>query len=230
MEIKWIGQSGYLLDDKTTRILIDPFLSDIVNRVSKRSRMVEPPFSPESFKGDAVICTHNHLDHLDPDAVSGFNKSMLFISPPSCKERLSGLGCQRIKTLSVGDSITVGSFTITAVSAFHTVEAIGLIVENNGVRMYFSSDTLFDERLFEIKKFEPDLMFICINGRLGNMNVDEAVRLTGIIGPRVGIPTHYGMFISNTEDPGKYISKVKRGFEMAFNKNYDINEILGGSV
>ena len=69
-------------------------------------------------------------------------------------------------------------------------------------------------------------MFICINGKLGNMNVSEAIKLTKIINPEVGIPTHYGMFESNTENPLNYISKINCGFEMEYNKEYHISEVV----
>ena len=69
-------------------------------------------------------------------------------------------------------------------------------------------------------------MFICINGKLGNMNVEEALKLTEILSPRVGVPTHYGMFESNTEDPEKYTSRVAHGFEMKHNTEYTAKEIL----
>ena len=69
-------------------------------------------------------------------------------------------------------------------------------------------------------------MFICINGRLGNMSVDDAIKLTKIINPKVGIPTHYGMFESNTEDPKNYTSKLKCGFEMEYNRSYSILEVI----
>lgn len=34
MKIKWIGQSGYIIKTETTEIIIDPYLSDVVNRVA----------------------------------------------------------------------------------------------------------------------------------------------------------------------------------------------------
>ena len=40
LAIKWIGQSGYVLSDGMTEICIDPYLSDVVNRVAQRPRMV----------------------------------------------------------------------------------------------------------------------------------------------------------------------------------------------
>ena len=64
------------------------------------------------------------------------------------------------------------------------------------------------------------------NGKLGNMNVSDAVKLTKIINPKVGIPTHYGMFASNTEKPVNYTSKLDCGFIMEYNKEYDVEEVL----
>ena len=58
------------------------------------------------------------------------------------------------------------------------------------------------------------------------MNVEEAVKLTEILSPRVGVPTHYGMFESNTEDPEKYLSRVAHGFEMKHNVSYSVGEVL----
>ena len=40
------------------------------------------------------------------------------------------------------------------------------------------------------------------------------------------IPTHYGMFESNTEDPQKYLSGISCGFEMKHNVEYSVKEIL----
>ena len=101
-----------------------------------------------------------------------------------------------------------------------------VVLQAEGLTLYFSGDTLYDEKLFDISRFSPDCTFICINGKLGNMNVEEAVKLTCIIDPKVGVPTHYGMFESNTEDPKKYTDAIKCGFEMKHNVKYDIYEVL----
>lgn len=226
MEITWIGQSGYLLQDHQTKILLDPYLSDVVNRVANRPRMIAPPFLPKDFRGDAVVCTHDHLDHLDPDSIAEFDKDMLFVAPPSCESHLIKLGCSKRSIVDVGDVIKINNFTVTAVPAFHTIKAIGLVVDWNGYRLYFTSDTLYDKRLEDMQKYKLDIMFICINGKLGNMDVDEAVRVTKAINPKVAIPTHYGMFESNTEDPKKYTSQLLNSFEMEFNTLYEIETIL----
>ena len=69
MKIKFLGQSGYLLKTENSEIIIDPYLSDSVNRVAGRPRVLPIPIDPQDINCDAVICTHNHLDHVDIDAI-----------------------------------------------------------------------------------------------------------------------------------------------------------------
>ena len=228
MIITWIGQSGYILKTSNTEIIIDPYLSDIVNKVANRPRMVEVPIKPQDIKADAIICTHNHLDHLDPEAIEKMNKLMLFVCPSYCEEKLKSLGCKKIQTLEVSQSITVGDFKLTAVYANHTVDTIGILAEANGKKLYFTSDTIYDEKLKEMSDYKLDIMFICINGKLGNMNVDEAIDITNDVKPKIAVPTHYGMFASNTENPKKFTSRISNGFEMKYNIEYNFTEINGG--
>ena len=53
-------------------------------------------------------------------------------------------------------------------------------------------------------------MFVCINGKWGNMNYKEAVKLTKEIKPKIVIPMHYGMFKENTVDPNLFIEELKK--------------------
>lgn len=227
LKIRWIGQSGYILNDGETEICIDPYLSDVVNRIAKRGRMVEAPFAPKELKSDVVICTHNHLDHVDIDAIPLMNKTdMLFLAPTDAEEELKKCGVANYKPFDEGAKIKIGDFGFTAVFADHSVPAIGIIVRHGGITMYFSGDTEYNEKFEDLKKYNIDIMFVCINGKLGNMNADEAVKLTNIINPKVGIPAHYGMFESNTEDPKAYTSKIKCGFEPEYNKEYNVCDLL----
>jgi len=227
MNITWIGQSGYILNDGKTEICIDPYLSDIVNKVAGRARMVECPISPKDLNSDIIICTHNHLDHLDPDAIiEMYLETKVFYAPFDCMEHLEKLGVKNKIALNEGEKAIVGEFEIEAVFADHAVPAIGLIIRHDGKTLYFSGDTYYNEKLEEL--INIDCMFICINGKLGNMNVEEAARLTNIIRPKVGIPNHYGMFASNTEDPHTFLSQIDCGFEMKFNQTYNVEKMIGG--
>lgn len=227
LKIRWIGQSGYILSDGKKEVCIDPYLSDVVNRIANRPRMVDAPFLPEQLKSDIVICTHNHLDHVDIDAIPLMKKdNMLFLAPSDAENTLLECGVVDYKAFDKGTVVKIGGFELEAVFADHTVPAVGVIVKHGGITMYFSGDTEYNKKLEELKEYNIDIMFICINGKLGNMNVDDAIELTKIINPKVGVPTHYGMFESNTENPENYTSKLKCGFEMKYNKEYDVLEVL----
>lgn len=228
LKIRWIGQSGYILTDGKTTLCIDPYLSDVVNRVANRPRMVEAPFSPEKLECDAVVCTHNHLDHVDIDAIPMMHKeNMLFLAPSDAKEQLIECGVTKYHAFDEGTILNVGDFELKAVFADHSVPAVGITLRYKDAVMYFSGDTEYNKRLEELKECNIDVMFICINGKLGNMNAEEAVRLTKIINPKAAVPTHYGMFESNTENPENFTSKLECGFEMEFNKEYELGEVLG---
>ena len=225
MTIRFLGQSGYLLKTANTQIIIDPYLSDSVNRVSGRPRLHPVPINPQEIDCDAIICTHNHLDHLDPDTLTLVRDSQPIITTSEGEKVLTEMGKEKVSVLGQGEQITVGDFTLTAVYAAHTVEAFGLVVECEGKRLYFSGDTLFDEKLFAIRQYQPDVTFICINGRLGNMNVEEALVVAKEIGAPVNVPNHYDMFASNAEDPHLFADRIPGGKILAFNVPYSLDEL-----
>ena len=227
-KITWLGQNGYMLCDDKTSICIDPYLSDSVFKNSGKARLVEPPIKPCELECDVMICTHNHLDHVDPDTISVMKSrdTTLFLAPCDCEEKMRSLGVVNYRKFDEGDKLSVGDFELEAVFADHTSKsAIGAVVKHSGLTLLFTGDTFYNERLRAYSRFDVDLLFICINGKLGNMNVEEAIKLTGEIGAKVGVPTHYGMFAENTEDPTKYTSRVKPSFEMKVGKTYNITEI-----
>ena len=230
MKIKWIGQGGYVINTANTEIIIDPYLSDVVNRVANRPRLFPAPIKPSEVAADAIICTHNHLDHLDIDAIPEMNKNLRFITTVEGKEKLNEMGFENVQAVVVGDTVDIGDISITAVYANHTVEAFGVIIRADGEAVYISGDTLYDEKLFEVAAYKPDVTFICINGRLGNMNVDEAIAVAKNIGAKVNIPNHYDMFASNSENPLLFTNNISGGFVMEHNKEYSVSELTVKTV
>ncbi len=227
LSIRWIGQGGYLLSDGSTTLCIDPYLSDVVNRVAGRPRMVEPPFPPAALYCDAVICTHDHLDHVDIDAIAQFRgNGMHFFAPTHAEKTLRTCGVSAYTPFDEGAVFRVGDFEIEAVYAHHSVPAIGVILRHGELTLYFSGDTEYHEKLEALAARHLDVMVICINGKLGNMNAQEAVRLTQILDPVLAIPTHYGMFASNTVDPREFTAHVPQSRALVYNEEYVVKELL----
>ena len=67
MKITWIGQAGLLFDNGKVKIMVDPYLSNSVEKVEpqnfRRVPVYEELFNVEP---DFMIFTHDHLDHYVP--------------------------------------------------------------------------------------------------------------------------------------------------------------------
>src|SRR5258708_2428638 len=61
----WLGQASFIVKFGETTLLIDPFLMPM------DERRVPPLFRAEDAAGivDVVLCTHDHIDHIDPVAI-----------------------------------------------------------------------------------------------------------------------------------------------------------------
>lgn len=210
MEIRWLTQGSFLFVSNGTRILVDPYMSDCLEAKGLK-RLVEYPLSFEELKPDMLICSHDHLDHLDPETVEHIAKlypECLFAGPIS--------SCEHFKTLGVAESQIIllernkpvgqGEVNITPVMAIHSdPEAIGLVIEAENKKLYLSADSEYADDLVCVMTQNCDLILICINGRLGNMTLAEALNVVQAAKPLTALPMHYGLFAENTADPQPFI-------------------------
>ena len=116
--------------------------------------------------------------------------------------------------LDIGDVFEDDTFKITAVPAYHSDPlAVGYVFEIAGKKLYISGDSLYQPTLSaDVKKVcgAPDIVCICINGKLGNMPWEDAVKVVEELRPKFAIPMHYGLFARNTEDPRPFMAAVKK--------------------
>lgn len=219
----WLGQHSFILTVGAEVVLVDPFLSDVPGR------LVPPLFEPAAANElvSLVCVTHDHLDHLDPEAIMGLAMSTdcHFLAPRSLRGRMLEHGVDENRLLLLDDleSVDFRSLTITGVKAAHEdfqVDArghhlfLGLVLESQGVTMYHAGDTVWWEGLQgRLRSFRLDAAFLPINGRdavrfrndvLGNMTYQEAADLAGSLDLGLVVPAHFGMFADNTEEPGKF--------------------------
>lgn len=108
MDIKFLGQCGFLLTEDDMSIVIDPVFSDL--QENGQSIMNYPPvMKPSDIAPDFCFCTHDHIDHLDIDTVCGLaetNDKTKFVVPAGCKVILTerGIKDERIITFDDGES------------------------------------------------------------------------------------------------------------------------------
>ncbi len=214
MNITWLTQGSFLFEDDNTRIVIDPYMSDFLISHGM-TRLVDFPLTFEELKPDVMVCSHDHLDHLDPETVEKIAQmysECLFAGPQSCCTHFLKLGIdeERIVLLEEGESRKFGELQITAVFADHSdPDAVGLVIEN-GKKVYLSADSNYDERLVNENTSGCDVVLICINGRMGNMSADDALNVVKQIKPKAAFPMHYGLFAENTADPKPFVDGCKK--------------------
>ncbi|MDD4923033.1 MAG: MBL fold metallo-hydrolase, partial [Bacteroidales bacterium] len=133
------------------------------------------------------------------------------------------------------ESYRFGRFKITATPASHSDPfSVGCLLETAEKKVYISGDTLYTDELAEeirlMVQKKIDIVMICINGKLGNMNWREAVDVVVQLKPRLAIPMHYGMFAENTADPEPFIKAVERfgikGFIMTPGETKTMSELV----
>lgn len=231
----WLGQSGFLLQWRGKRVLIDPYLSDSLTKkyqdtIKPHVRMSERVTRPELLKGISIVSSsHNHTDHLDAETLAPVfrnNPDARFIVPEANLDFVAErIGCDRSFPIGLNDGreVTIDGFTFVGIPAKHNeierdergnCRCMGYVIRFGRYTIYHSGDTLwFDELVDILRPFSVDLALLPINGNdparavAGNLDIDEAVRLAAAINAKRVIPCHYDMFTFNTADVNRFVDR-----------------------
>lgn len=227
--VAWLGQAGFLLRTADCTLLIDPYLSDFLARKYRgrefaHERLAAAPLDVRDLdRLDAVLCTHRHSDHMDPEtlaAAAAAHPGCRFVLPAADVDhaRSLGLPADRLLPLDAGETLDgVAGLGITAVAAAHEslehddagrCRYLGYVVRITGLSLYHSGDTVVYPGLAAtIGRLGIDCGLLPVNGRdayrssrgvPGNMTAAEAVALCRAAGIPLLVPHHFGMFAFNT--------------------------------
>ncbi|MFA6291983.1 MAG: MBL fold metallo-hydrolase [Victivallales bacterium] len=220
VSLKYLGQAGFLLVNRAgRRIVIDPYLSDCVERCVGFKRMQPPVAAPESLCADIVLSTHSHLDHLDIDSFPALisRPNAFFIGAPDCEEVYKSLGIPkaRYKILRAGESTVTAGVTFRAIYADHgdlAPDAVGFLMEIDGVKIYNVGDSglATDKILKSLGDVKVDIMIVPVNGAFGNLDALEACALGVAVRPVMIIGSHFWMFVEQGGDPAAFLAESKR--------------------
>ncbi len=215
----WLGQAGFFLkDERGNTLVLDPYLSNCGERMRGFKRLSAMLIGPEELAPDYHVTTHLHFDHFDYDAIPVIAQNSpktLFLGPSSCVNKFQEIGVPggRCYRLDRGDVYKDRAITIQAVLADHgdmAPDAIGVLLEMGGHRLYFSGDTAFHEDLFErVADFGPDAAFLSINGQFGNMDAREGADAALLTGAPNAVPCHCWTFAEHKGDPGAFCDALR---------------------
>jgi len=227
LEIQYLGQEGFRLSDGRTTLVIDPYLSDSVDRLSEFpvgywKRNYPPPVQPGDLRGvDLVLCTHDHLDHTDPAtllALAAASPACLFAGPPASVAVMhaAGLPAARTRVLNAGTRHFQSDVVVEPVPAAHEdyeVDAggdhrfLGYVIRWGGHTFYHAGDTVVTPELSaQLEQEGIDVGFLPINGGdearramgvVGNMNAADAAALAARHRFPIVVPMHYDLYPCN---------------------------------
>ena len=200
MKCIWLGQAGLLFEKDGFKIMIDPYLSNSVEKInSKNFRRVNVDESFFEIKPNVMIFTHNHLDHYDPETVEKFitaDSNMLVLAPKSVWDDVRKTGGNNNYILfNRHTTWTEKGIAFTAVKAEHSdITPIGVIIDDGEKKYYVTGDTLYNEEIFEDIPDDIYALFLPVNGVGNNMNMVDASRFAKKVNAQKTVPIHIGMF------------------------------------
>ncbi len=210
----WLGQAGFLFRKDGFKIMVDPYLSNSVERINpKNYRRVPVNESFFEIKPDVMIFTHNHLDHYDPETVEKFiteNSDILVLAPKSVWDEVRKIGGNNNYVLfNRHTSWTENGIKFTAVKAEHSDSApIGVIIDDGEKKYYITGDTLYNEEIFEDIPDDIYALFLPVNGVGNNMNMTDATHFAKRVNAEKTVPIHIGMFDELTTEEFDCVNKV----------------------
>ena len=192
--LTWYGQSGFALAAGESRVLIDPFLTN------RADRCYRPPAAAADFTDiTLVLCTHEHVDHLDLPFLREFcaaNSTARIVVPLPVVGMAAAAGIDRVRLTGAvpGEQLHDRDVTVLPVPALHgiggdepvvyefspgggPVRFLGYVMDIGGIRFYHSGDALvYPELPATLSALAPDVLMIPINGR------DHMRESRGIVG------------------------------------------------
>lgn len=198
VKLHCIKHGSLMIEYDSRSIQIDP----VTNQPPKTDYSTYP-------KADFILITHEHSDHLDPQAIETLSKADTQIILNKNSQEKLGKGI----VMKNGEAMTLSNeIKIEAVPAYNTTKEHlqfhpkgrdnGYILNIDGLRIYIAGDTEDIPEMSNIKNI--DVAFLPCNQPY-TMTPGQLARAAEIINPKVLYPYHYG----NT--PIEQIQKLLEG-------------------
>lgn len=149
-------------------------------------------------KADLILVTHEHFDHLDPEAIKILRQeSTVIIGTAACQSRVPGL-----RVMKNGDRLTVGGLEIEAVPAYNIQHkrpdgnpfhpkgsGNGYVITFADKRVYIAGDT---ENIPEMKNLKNIAIAFLPMNLPYTMTPEMVAEAARWFKPAILYPYHYG--------------------------------------
>lgn len=205
--IRYLGHSGFTVDDGQSRTAIDPFLTG----------NPKTPLKASEITVDQILLTHAHGDHLGDTIEIAKRSDATVYTNFETGSWLVKQGLKKLHSMNTGASRRFPWARLTWTPAWHSNSlpdgsyaglAHGLVLELDGKRVYHAGDTALFGDMALIAEEPIDLAFLPI-GDYYTMGPKHAERAVTLLKPRLVIPIHYNTFEPIVQDATKFKSAVE---------------------
>ncbi len=184
LEITFIGHGSLMMKFENRIIHVDPY-----GRLADYSKL---------SKADLILITHDHPDHLDPEAIGHIEtKETKIVLAPQCAEKLP-----RGSVMNNGDAQTIKGIKIEAVPAYNIVQkrdngepfhpkgqGNGYVLTFGDRQVYIAGDTENTPEMKSLKNI--DIAFLPMNQPY-TMSPEMVADAAQAFKPKILYPYHFG--------------------------------------
>lgn len=206
-KITYIGHSAAEIQSGGFSILIDPFITGNPVAVQK----------PESFKPNAILLTHAHMDHLGDTIplakVHHCPVVAVFELASYCQSQgvanTVGMNTGGIKEFEFGKVMFTPALHSSSIEGKYMGLACGIVfTTKEGKVVYHAGDTSLFSDMALIGKKGLDLALLPIGSHF-TMDPEAAVEAVKLLHPKQVIPIHYNTFPPIQQDAAAFQRAVE---------------------
>ncbi len=194
--IRWLGHAFFQITTPGDKVIyIDPWIEG-------------NPSCPVSFnelkKGDLILVTHDHFDHVGQTIELARQTGATVIAPVETVGALKENGLPENQAIfegtgmNIGGTVAVDGIKVTMTQAFHssaTANPAGYILGlEDGRNIYHAGDTgIFQSMALLAELYPLDCALLPIGG-VFTMDSSQAAKAVDLMNPKKVIPMHFGSF------------------------------------
>lgn len=206
----YYGHASFLLDDGTSKVLTDPFLTG--NPLAA--------IQADEVECDYILLTHAHGDHLgDAPAIAKRTGAMVLGIPEVldvCLQAESGI---KTHGMNIGGSVKLPFGKVRMTMALHSSGvaggiACGYVIQIGGINVYFAGDTALFSDMKLIGQKDPLDYAVLPIGDNYTMGLEDAALAAQWLNTKNVIPIHYNTWPVIAQEAGRY-KEVTEGMTRA---------------
>ena len=183
----YYGHASFLLDDGTSKVLTDPFLTG--NPLAA--------IQADEVECDYILLTHAHGDHLgDAPAIAKRTGAMVLGIPEVLDVCLQAEGDIKTHGMNIGGSVKLPFGKVRMTMALHSSGvaggiACGYVIQIGGINVYFAGDTALFSDMKLIGQKDPLDYAVLPIGDNYTMGLEDAAMAAQWVNAGHVIPVHY---------------------------------------